>query len=74
MNISTRLNRDFYVKMRIKGYTHDVITSNVFPPERFDSFCDDIKGLDDIDYTKKIDINKVIDKTEEIKKDKNKNK
>lgn len=67
MNISTRLNRDFYVKMRLNGYSHETITKNVFPPNRFDAFCDDVKDLENIDYEKKINIQRLVDGNEEIK-------
>lgn len=67
MNISTRLNRDFYVKMRINGYSHDTITQNIFPPNRFEPFCNDVRGLENIDYTKKVDIQKLVEGIDEIK-------
>lgn len=67
MNISTELNRDFYIKMRIKGYTHKTITENVFPPERFEAFYNDIKDLEEIDFTKKVNVDVLIETTSETK-------
>lgn len=66
MSISTELNRDFYIKMRIKGYTHKTIIDNVFPPERFEAFYNDIKDLEETDFTKKIDTKKLV-KSEKVK-------
>lgn len=74
MDISTRLNRDFYIKMRINGYSHETIVSNVFPPERSEKFLKDIEGLDSVDFTKKADINKLVDGKQEVKKEKTKTK
>ena len=64
MQIGIRLNRDFYIKMRLNGYTHQTITENVFPPERKDSFCNDVSGLEDIDYSKKLNIEKLVEGVE----------
>lgn len=74
MDISTRLNRDFYIKMRINGYSHETIVSNVFPPERSEKFLKDIEGLDSVDFTKKADIDKLVDGKQEVKKEKTKTK
>lgn len=63
----SKLNRDFYIQMRIKGYSHDTIVTNVFPPERLETFVDDIKGLEDIDYTKKVSIDKLVNANDEVK-------
>lgn len=74
---SYKLNRDFYIKMRIKGYSHETLTSNIFPPERTETFMNDISGLENIDYTKKVDIDKLVNGLEEkstVKKSKNKQK
>lgn len=61
------LNRDFYIKMRIKGYSHETIVSGVFPPERKGTFLIDIDGLENVDFTKKIDFSKLIYKSESKK-------
>lgn len=61
MKIGTRLNRDFYIKMRLQGYSHDTITLSVFPPERKESFCNDVVDLRGVDYKKKINIEKLIE-------------
>lgn len=53
MELRARLNRDFYIKMRIKGYTHQTLTTDVFPPERQETFCNDVKDLETVDFTKK---------------------
>lgn len=54
------LNRDFYIKMRLKGYKHEDLVEGVFPPERKGTFVIDIEGLENVDYTKKIDIEKLV--------------
>ncbi len=64
----TKLNRDFYIQMRLKGYTHETIVSNVFPPERYENFISDVKGLEEIDYSKKIDIDKLVGINKSTKK------
>lgn len=60
MDIAKRLNRDFYIKMRMKGYSHESLVSNVFPPERTDKFKSDVEDLKDIDFTKKVDIDSLV--------------
>jgi hypothetical protein len=66
-NISKNLNRDFYIKMRIGGTSHKTIINSIFPPDRASKFLDDIKGLEDIDYTKKVNIEKLIENSENTK-------
>ena len=74
MQIGTRLNRDFYIKMRINGVTHQTIIDNVFPPERKESFCNDVSGLENVDYTKKLNIEKLVEGVETETKIKSKKK
>lgn len=69
MDIARQLNRDYYIKMRIKGYSHESLTGNVFPPERTDKFVSDVSDLKDIDFTKKVNIESLV---EGVKKDKEK--
>jgi hypothetical protein len=47
--------------MRLQGYSHDTITLSVFPPERKESFCNDVVDLQSVDYKKKINIEKLIE-------------
>lgn len=65
MNNVTKMNRDFYIKMRIGGTSHNTIISSIFPPTRIEKFQQDISGLEDVDYTKKVNIQKLIDEVVE---------
>lgn len=55
------LNRDFYIKMRIKGYTHQNILSAIFPTERTPEFNSHVEDLENIDFTNEVDIDKLVD-------------
>ena len=59
MDIAKQLNRDYYIKMRMKGYSHESLTGNVFPPERTEKFVSDVIDLKDVDFTKKVNIEKL---------------
>ena len=59
MDIAKQLNRDYYIKMRMKGYSHESLTGNVFPPERTEKFVSDAIDLKDVDFTKKVNIEKL---------------
>lgn len=72
MKTGTRLNRDFYIKMRLQGYSHETIALSVFPPERKESFCNDVSDLEEVDYKKKINIEKLIEGTDNTINKKNK--
>ena len=60
MDIAKKLNRDYYIKMRIKGYSHESLTSKVFPPERTEKFVSDVENLKDVDFTKNVDIDQLV--------------
>jgi hypothetical protein len=60
MDIAKQLNRDYYIKMRIKGYSHESLIANVFPPERTEKFVSDVNDLKDIDFTKKVNIENLV--------------
>lgn len=61
MDIAKRLNRDYYIKMRIKGYSHESLTSNVFPPERTEKFKSDVEDLKDVNFNEKVNINQLVE-------------
>jgi hypothetical protein len=65
MDIAKRLNRDFYIKMRIKGYPHDSLIEATFPPERKENFQSDVSDLEAVDFTKKVDVDVLIKTTSE---------
>lgn len=69
MDIAKQLNRDYYIKMRMKGYSHESLTGNVFPPERTEKFVSDVIDLKDVDFTKKVNIEKL---SEGVKNDEKK--
>lgn len=58
MDIARKLNRDYYSKMRQKGYTHEQMIEAVFPPERKEKFESDVEEIKDLDYSGKEDNNK----------------
>lgn len=60
MEISTTLNRDFYTSLRKKGHTHLQIIESVFPSERKEKFLSDVADLEAVDFTKKVDIEKLV--------------
>ena len=60
MDIAKKLNRDYYIKMRIKGYSHESLTSKVFPTERTEKFVSDVEDLKDVDFTKNVDIDQLV--------------
>lgn len=64
MSISKKLNRDFYIKMRLNKISHETIVASIFPPERKDSFCNDISDLENVDYSKKLNIEKLVEGVE----------
>ena len=67
MDIAKQLNRDYYIKMRIKGYSHESLTGNVFPPERTEKFVSDVNDLKDVDFTKKVNVEKLVEGVKETK-------
>lgn len=67
MDIAKKLNRDFYIKMRIKGYRHDALIEATFPPERKEKFQSDVSDLETVDFTKKVDVDVLIETTSEQK-------
>jgi len=61
MSISKKLNRDFYIKMRLNGVSHETITKSIFPKDRVTDFNEHIQDLVEIDYTKKVNIEKLVE-------------
>lgn len=64
MDISKKLNRDFYIKMRIKGYEHNALVNSTFPPERKEKFQSDVADLESIDFSKRVDVEKLVNSGE----------
>lgn len=70
MDIAKRLNRDFYIKMRLKGYSHSKLVESTFPPERKEKFSSDVADLESVDFAKKVNVEKLIEgdsKSKEVK-------